>query len=60
MKVQEGSSLKHINFRIFRSTIGFSVDQTYQKIGILNEWSPTGKFRKVDKFLGKILHMKSN
>ena len=27
MKVQEGSVLKYLNFRIFQSPIGFSVDQ---------------------------------
>ena len=28
MKVQEGSVLKYLNFRIFQSPLGFSVDQT--------------------------------
>ena len=28
MKVQEGSFFKYLNFRIFRSSLGFSIDQT--------------------------------
>ena len=48
MKVQEGSVLKYLNFRIFQSALGFSVDQTDHIMELVNEWSPTGKFRKVD------------
>ena len=32
IKVQEASFLKNINFRVFQSPLGFSVDQTKQMI----------------------------
>ena len=48
MKVQEGSVLKYLNFRIFQSPLGFSVDQTDHIMELVNEWLPTGNFRKVD------------
>ena len=48
MKLQEGSVLKYLNFRIFQSPLGFSVDQTDHTMELVNEWFPTGKFRKVD------------
>ena len=48
MKLQEGSVLKYPNLLLFQSPIGFSVDQTDQITEIVNEWSPAGKFRKVD------------
>ena len=48
MKVQEGSVLKYLKFRIFQSTLVFRVDQTDHIIELVNEWLPTGKFRKVD------------
>ena len=48
MKAQEGSVLKHLNFRIFQSPIGLSVDKTDHIMELLNEWYPTGKFRKFD------------
>ena len=48
MKLQEGSVLKYLNFRIFQSPIGFSIDQTDHIMEIVNEWFPTGKFRNVD------------
>ena len=48
MKVQEVSVFKYLKFRIFQSTIGFSVDQTDHIIELVNEWFSTGKFRKVD------------
>ena len=47
-KVQEGSVLKYLNFQTFQSPLGFSVDQTDQIMELVNEWFPTGKFRKVD------------
>ena len=49
MKVQEGSVLKYLKFRIFQYTLGFSVDNTDHIMELINEWSPTGKFREVDK-----------
>ena len=45
MKVQEGSVLKYLNFRIFQSPLGFSMDQTDHIMELVNEWFPTGKFR---------------
>ena len=48
MKVQEGSVLKYLNFRSFQSTLTFSIDQTDHITELVNEWFPTGKFRKVD------------
>ena len=48
MKVQEQSVLKYLNFRIYKPPLGFIVDQTNHIMELVNEWSPTGKFRKVD------------
>ena len=48
MKVQEGSVLKYLNFRICHSPLGFSIDQTDHIMKLVNEWFPTGKFRNVD------------
>ena len=48
MKVQYGSVLKYLNFRIFQSPLGFSIDQTNQIMELVNEWSPTGKIKNVD------------
>ena len=48
MKFQEGSVLKYLTFRIFRSPLGFSIDQHYHIMELLNEWLTTGKYRKVD------------
>ena len=48
MKSQEGSVLKHLNFRIHQSPLDFSVDQIDHIMELVNEWSPTGKFRKSD------------
>ena len=48
MKLQEGSVLKYLNFRIFQSPLGFSIYQTDHIMEILNEWLPTGNFRNVD------------
>ena len=48
IKVQEGYVFKYLNLRICQYPIGFSVDQTYHTMELLNEWSPSGKFRKVD------------
>ena len=36
MKVQEGSVLKYLNFRIFQSPLGFSIDQTYHIMELVN------------------------
>ena len=47
MKLQEGSVLKYLNFRIRQSPLGFSVDQTDHITELVNKWFPTGKFRKV-------------
>ena len=48
MKVQEGSVLKYLNFRICQSPLGFSVDHNDYIMDLVNEWFPTGKFRKFD------------
>ena len=48
MKVQEGSVLKYLNFRIFQSPLGFSVDQTDHIMELANEWFPTRNFIKFD------------
>ena len=48
MKVPEGSVLKYLNFWIYQSPLGFSIDQTDHIIELVNEWFPTGKFRNVD------------
>ena len=48
MKLQEGSFLNYLNFQIFQSPLGFSVDQTDHIMELVNEWLPTGKFRKFD------------
>ena len=42
IKVQEGSVLKCLVFRIFQYTIGLSIDHTYHIMKLLNEWFPTG------------------
>ena len=48
MKVQEVSVLKYLDFRIFQSPIGFSVDQNDCIMELVKYCSPNGKFRKVD------------
>ena len=45
MKVQEGSVLKYLNFRVFQYLLGLSVDQNDHIMKLLNEWFPTGKIR---------------
>ena len=41
IKVQEGSVLKYINFRIFQSPLGFSDGQADHIMKLVNEWFPT-------------------
>ena len=48
MKVKEGSVIKYSNFRTFLYPLGFSVDQNYHIMELVNEWFPAGKFRNVD------------
>ena len=48
MKVQEGSVLKYLSFRICKSPFGFNIDQTDHIMKLLNELFPNGKFRNVD------------
>ena len=48
MIVQEGSVIEYLNFRIFQSPVGFSIDQTDHIMELVNKWLPSGKFRKVD------------
>ena len=48
IKFQEGSVLRYPNFRIFQSTLGFSVDQNDSIMELVNEWLSTEKFRKDD------------
>ena len=49
MKFQEGSVLKYLNFQIWQCTLDFSFDQSDNIMEIVNEWFPTGKYRKVDR-----------
>ena len=48
MKFQEGFVIKYLNFQIFQSPIGFSIDHTDYIVELVNEWSPTRIFRNVD------------
>ena len=48
MKVQEGSVLRYLKFRICKSPLGFSVDQTDHVTELVNEWFPTGNLRNLD------------
>ena len=48
MKVQEGSVLRYLKFRICQSPLGFSIDQTDEIMELVNEWFPTRKFKNVD------------
>ena len=48
MKVQEGSVLKYLNFRICQYPLGFSVDHIDHIMELVNEWFPTGYLKKVD------------
>ena len=48
MKVQEEFFLKYLNFRIFQSLLGFSVDQTNHIMELVNEWLPAGILRDID------------
>ena len=48
MKFQEVSVSKYLNFRIWQSPLGFSVYNNDKIMELVNEWLPTGKFRKVD------------
>ena len=47
MELQEGSILKYLDFRIFQSPLGFSVDHTYHIMKLVNKWFPTGKFKRL-------------
>ena len=48
VKVQEVSVIKYLNFWICLSPIGSIFDNTDHIMEVVNEWFPTGKFRKVD------------
>ena len=48
MKLQEGSVLKYLNFRIFQYPLGFSIDQTDHIMLLVSEWFAAGKLRKFD------------
>ena len=48
MKVQEGSVLKYLNFRICQSPHGLSIDHTDHIMELVNGWFPTRKFINVD------------
>ena len=52
MKFKEGPVLKYLNFRIFQSPFGFSVDQTDHIMERVNAWFTTGKFWNVDTPFG--------
>ena len=38
----------YLNFKIIRSPIGFSIDQTDHTMELVHEWFPIEKFIKVD------------
>ena len=59
-KVQEGSVLKYLNFRIFQSSLSFSVDQTDKIMKLVNEWFPNVKLERLIHLLVQTLHMKIN
>ena len=48
MKSQGRSVLKYLHLLIFYSPLDLSVYHTDHIMELLNEWFPTGKFRKVD------------
>ena len=48
LKVQEGSVLKYLHFRIFQSPLGFRIDQTDRIMQLVNEWFPTRKCINID------------
>ena len=48
MEVKEGYVLKYLNLLIFQYPLGFSVDPTDNIMKLVNKWSQTGKFRKLD------------
>ena len=48
IKVQEGPVLRYLNYRIFQSSLGFSVDHTYHIIEPVSELFSTRTFRKFD------------
>ena len=58
MKVQEGYVLKYLNFLIFQSSLGFSVDQTDHIMELVNELFPTGSLESFIETLGHTLHKK--
>ena len=49
IKFQEGYIIKYPNLQIFQSPLSFSFDKTDHIMELVNEWSPTRKFRNVDK-----------
>ena len=59
MKSQEVYVLNDLNLRIFQSTLGFSVDKTDKIMELVNDFFPTGNFRKFDTTLGQTLYTKS-
>ena len=60
MKIQEVSALKYLNFRIFQSPFGFSIDQTDHIMELLNEWFPNVILETLIHLFGKTIHMKRN
>ena len=48
MKFQEVFVSKCLNFRIFQSPLGFSIDHNDHIMKLVNEWSPTENFIKFD------------
>ena len=48
IKVQEGSVIKYPNVQIYQYPIWFRIGQTDHVIELVNKWSPTGKFRRVN------------
>ena len=48
MKLQEGSVLKYLIFRICQYPLGFITYQTDHIMELVKEWFPTGKFKNID------------
>ena len=48
MKLQEVSVLNYLNFWVFQSPLGLSIDKTDHIVELGNECFPTRKFRNID------------
>ena len=48
INTEEGFVMKHINFRIEKYHLGFSINHTDHKMELVSEWLPHTKFIKLD------------